>query len=110
MKEAFDEGYKKAAREVEEKTKSAFDEGYAKVKDDVIDKIFQAQGEIRAQQHEESFRLGYFKCLDDSGGRAEDERRTLIEVPPLSSAKPSVAEQANEAVDAPTELVPKKDP
>lgn len=102
LKEAFEEGYKKAAGEAEEKMKSAFDEGYAKAKDDVVDKLFETQGEFRAEQHAESYRLGYCKCLDDSRAGAEDERRTLIEVPPLASVGPNV--------DASSEREPAKDP
>lgn len=43
--------------------------------------------------------LGYNKALDDAGVGTDDAKRTSIEVPPLTSPKPPVADQAEAAND-----------
>lgn len=55
-------------------------------------------------QHAESFMLGYNRGFDDAGVKSDDERRSLIEVPPLMPAEAD-AEKPNvdEPVVNPTE-------
>ncbi|KAI8530864.1 hypothetical protein RHMOL_Rhmol11G0092600 [Rhododendron molle] len=43
-------------------------------------------------QHKESFKLGYNRSLDDAEVEPEDERRILVEVPPLEAIE---AEEPN---------------
>lgn len=62
------------------------------------------QVEIKEAQHKESFMLGYNRGLDDPEVESDDERRILVEVPPLAPAGAGAAKpNAEEMITNPTE-------
>lgn len=61
------EGRKEMEVELEARLKEAFDEGYRRVEDKVVDQVMEAEADVRASQHSQSFKLGYCKCLTTQG-------------------------------------------
>lgn len=104
------EGRKEMEGELEAKLKEAYDDGYRRAEDNILDQILEVEAELKAQQHIESFKLGYIKCLDDAGVGSEDERRASIEVPPLVVAESGARESTEKAADASNEQAPSEQP
>ncbi|XP_058192111.1 uncharacterized protein At3g60930, chloroplastic-like [Rhododendron vialii] len=93
-------GREEMKKEMEKEVQGQYEKGYAQAEEDVTDQILEVQDEIKEAQHKESFMLGYNMGLDDAGVEADDERRSLVEIPPFAPAEVTAEETTADAVDS----------
>ncbi|KAI8547723.1 hypothetical protein RHMOL_Rhmol07G0217800 [Rhododendron molle] len=88
--EGFAEGRAQVMQEGKEMKKQLqeqFDKGYFQAEEDVAEELLALQTELKDEQHKKSFLLGFNMGFDEAGVEPDDERRSLVEVPPLEAAK-----------------------
>lgn len=91
-----------------------YDRGYFDAEEAAAYELAEAQAEMIEEQHKVSLMLGYNRGLDDAGVEPNDERRTLVKVPPRDLAEGEQLEPTNEPTNettkAITTLAPSDDP
>ncbi|XP_058210090.1 uncharacterized protein LOC131322692 [Rhododendron vialii] len=103
-------GREEMKKEMEKEVQGQYEKGYAQAEEDVTDQVLEVQDEIKEAQHKESFMLGYNMGLDDAGAEADDERRSLVEIPPFAPAEVIAEETTADAIDSTTLPAPAEAP
>ncbi|KAI8571322.1 hypothetical protein RHMOL_Rhmol01G0110700 [Rhododendron molle] len=80
-------GRKEMEEEMKKELQAHYDKGYQQAEEDAAEEIMAVQTELREEQHKKSFMLGFNTGFDEAGVEADDERRSLVEVPPVEAAE-----------------------